>query len=183
MTSQSWRIAVGRHDDARQLLEECRTIFQKLDARKDLAGVLNDLGELAYDQGEHAEAMTLYDESLALATELGDRRCQAAVLHNLGRMAHFTGDERTCDGALQQEPCTAARARRQARHRPGAGEFWARSRSNRRLSACRLLFNESLALAEEVGDQAAVARCLEWLARVASCAGSFGHPVQYPALD
>jgi tetratricopeptide (TPR) repeat protein len=55
--------------------------------------MLNNLGELAEDQGEHERAEALYEESLRLAVELGDRRCQAAVLNNLGRLAHHMGDE------------------------------------------------------------------------------------------
>jgi hypothetical protein len=52
-----------------------------------MAGSLNNLGEVAWNQGEYAAARTLFEESLAIKQALGDKRGMAGSLNNLGLVA------------------------------------------------------------------------------------------------
>jgi len=53
---------------------------------------LNNLGNVAYDQGDLASARALNEESLAISRELGDRDGIASSLHSLGGVAYLQGN-------------------------------------------------------------------------------------------
>jgi tetratricopeptide (TPR) repeat protein len=53
---------------------------------------LNNLGNVAHDQGDLACARALHEESLAIGRELGDRDAIATNLHSLGAVAYLQGN-------------------------------------------------------------------------------------------
>ena len=87
---------------ARVLYEESLAIRRQLGDRWGMASSLNNLGNVAHDQGGYRAARALYEQSLAIARELGDRWRIARSLSDLGIVAHDQGDYRVA-GALHQE--------------------------------------------------------------------------------
>ena len=67
-------------------------IRRELGDRRGIARSLNNLGNVAHEQGDFASARTLYEESLAIRRELGDRRGIANSLNNLGNVAYEQDD-------------------------------------------------------------------------------------------
>jgi hypothetical protein len=55
---------------------------------------LNNLGNLAHDQGDHSAARTLLEESLSLQREIANKSGVSLALLNLGGVAYRQGDDR-----------------------------------------------------------------------------------------
>jgi Tfp pilus assembly protein PilF len=71
---------------------ESQSLYRELGNQRGLAYSLNNLGDVAREQGDYAAARTWYAESLALVRELGNQRGIAYSLHNLGLVASDLGD-------------------------------------------------------------------------------------------
>jgi tetratricopeptide (TPR) repeat protein len=65
---------------------------RELGSKSDIAGMLNELGEVVRDYGDYAHAGEYYAESLALYCELNDTAGIAMERHNLGYVALHQGD-------------------------------------------------------------------------------------------
>jgi hypothetical protein len=99
---------------------------------------LNNLGDLAFDQGDFAAAKTLHEESLAIKQELGDRQGIAESLEGLAEVA-----------SAAAEPARAARIWGSAeRLRAEIGSALPpseRPRYNRQLDAARAAIGDNVA--------------------------------------
>lgn len=73
---------------------ECLALYKELgpEGRQGVADWLNNLGNVAFEQGDDTAARAYYQESLAVQRELGDRRGIAIALDNLGNIALRQGD-------------------------------------------------------------------------------------------
>ncbi len=78
---------------------------------------LNNLGELAADQGRAEEAARYYEQALAIRREVGDRAGEGATLNNLGALADDQG--RAEEAARYYEQALAIR--REVGDRAGEG--------------------------------------------------------------
>jgi len=67
-------------------------LCREVEDRRGIAGSLNNLGGVAYEQGDYARAKALLGESVALYHELGDTWGIAAALDNLGAVTYAQGD-------------------------------------------------------------------------------------------
>jgi tetratricopeptide (TPR) repeat protein len=74
------------------LHEEGLAIRREVGDRWAVANSLNNLGNVALDQGRYAEARTWQEEALALRREVGDRWAVANSLNNLGNVVRAQGD-------------------------------------------------------------------------------------------
>ena len=82
-------IARQRKDyhEAEQLLQEALSVRRDLKLDRDVALVLEDLGELAYERKSYAVAEQYYRESLELAQKIKDKEHQAECNGGLGLLA------------------------------------------------------------------------------------------------
>ena len=77
-------------------------LFREVDDVGGVAAALNNLGNVAREQGEPEEALRLHQESLALRRELGDKRGVALSLNNLANVVLNQGNYWRAE-ALHQE--------------------------------------------------------------------------------
>lgn len=76
---------------ARFLHEEGLVIRRELGDRRGIGTSLNNLGNVALDQGDFVEAHSRLDEALKLYREVGDRQYIATALNNLGNVVRDQG--------------------------------------------------------------------------------------------
>ncbi len=91
-----------RYDLAKACLEESLAIFQRLDARHNMAYPLQELGDIAVFRGLFAEAKPLFEESLIIYTEYNDRYGIMKGLSQLGWAMLKLGEIETATAVLQQ---------------------------------------------------------------------------------
>ena len=87
-----WPVEQGDYSAARALYEESVAIRRELGDRRGMAGVLGNLGYVAYELGDRSAARALSVEALAISRELGDPGRVADALNNLGNVAYDQGD-------------------------------------------------------------------------------------------
>lgn len=93
---------LGRPELARDLLEDAAATWSETGEDRQLAGTLNQLGQLAQDRGDVHEAAALYDRALQLRRAAGDRRGQAKTLEKLGRLRLELGEPEKARDLLQE---------------------------------------------------------------------------------
>ena len=77
---------------AEEYYQESLAIRRDLGDRWGIAASLNNLGQLARQQGDLRKARSLLQESLAIRRELADRRNLAVTLNVLGKIASESGE-------------------------------------------------------------------------------------------
>jgi tetratricopeptide (TPR) repeat protein len=84
---------LGQLHTASETLECCLSLLDTLgpDSLRVKAGVLRQMGSLAYVSGDNVKARRLFEQSLDLCQTLGDRWCEAEALTNIGRVAWSSG--------------------------------------------------------------------------------------------
>ena len=128
--------------------------------------VLNNLGQVAYDQGNYDRAHALFEESLALWWEVRGRWGIAYLLDNKGRVARCQGDDATARSLF----AVSLAMRRELGDKWGIGA----SLINLGIEAAdageavraRALLQEGIGVWHELGDRRGIARCLEALAEL-----------------
>jgi tetratricopeptide (TPR) repeat protein len=76
---------------ARALHEESLALYREIGDKAGIASCLNNLGNVAREQGNYPAARALYEESLTLYREIGDKRGIAECLARLGGVAVGVG--------------------------------------------------------------------------------------------
>lgn len=87
---------------ARPLFEECLAIRRELGDAAGIARSLDDLGNLAQQEGDCRTARTLLEESLVTAKALGDRAMVCAITSDIGDLAVEEGDYARADTLLEE---------------------------------------------------------------------------------
>lgn len=77
-------IYISKYEESLEYLNECITVYRRLNDIKGESAALNNLGAVYSDKGEWDTALEYYRESLNIRTKLGDERDIAAVLNNIG---------------------------------------------------------------------------------------------------
>ena len=166
-------VDAGRQEEAEERLRQAATILRTINARPELANVLNGLGLVAARMGEYGTANQYHNEALAVARSAGDRWIVAKVLAALGNMA------------LRQGKYSEARLRHQENlaifrelgdRMAMAGTlnnlgYLARAQGN--LTEARQILEESLALAQESSYHRLTASVLASLGELAHDAGDY----------
>ena len=75
------------YDTARSLYQDTLTIFRDLGKDEWIAGLLNDLGDLAHKVGDLKSAEQRYREGFELAEKIGDKSLQTYIADSLGDLA------------------------------------------------------------------------------------------------
>ncbi|MCB0176025.1 MAG: tetratricopeptide repeat protein, partial [Anaerolineae bacterium] len=83
---------------AKQVLLECRDIYQSLGYRRGVALAVHNMGEAAQTMGEYADARELLRESLRIRHHLGLRRGYA---YSFEALAQVNENEGRCEHAVQ----------------------------------------------------------------------------------
>jgi predicted ATPase/DNA-binding CsgD family transcriptional regulator/Tfp pilus assembly protein PilF len=93
---------LGRRQRARERLQESVAILRRLDARRELARAVADLGYAFVTQQDWENAKPLLQEAAVLDEEIGQYGHQAYVFNELGSMACTLGQYAEAEGWQQQ---------------------------------------------------------------------------------
>jgi predicted ATPase/class 3 adenylate cyclase/Tfp pilus assembly protein PilF len=145
---------------ARARYEESLAIQQQLGDRRGIAALLNNLGNVACNEGDLAAGKKLFEQCVAIMRELDDSGGIATVLNNLGNLARIQGDYDSAL-ALHEEGLTIMRELGDS----GGISISLNSLGNvaferGEFGAARALHEESLAIDQERGDRHSVANTL-----------------------
>jgi predicted ATPase/DNA-binding SARP family transcriptional activator len=83
---------LNEFEAATHRLRESLALYEHLEDQQNIAWVLNNLGNVALQQGIYPEAERYYRESLALRRAINHTAGMAATLNNLAGVAHLQGD-------------------------------------------------------------------------------------------
>ncbi|MGA2538195.1 MAG: protein kinase [Terracidiphilus sp.] len=90
--------------NSQQMLEKALSLAQGIGARIDIAGALNNLGELLSERGLLEESNARYQQALSAATEIGDRDDEVKAQSNLGvnliTLGQFREAQKPLEGSL-----------------------------------------------------------------------------------
>lgn len=151
---------LGNHSRAGALLEQSLALCQASGDTQRCASCLRDLGWIAYQQGNLPRAQTLYEEGLTLFRELGNQRGIASSLANIGYLAEYRGDYEQAYRLLSESLALfreLGAAHDSARQLCQLAMLLCISREPLPATEIRSLLNESIALAQEVGNKRIVA--------------------------
>jgi ATP/maltotriose-dependent transcriptional regulator MalT len=156
----------GAYDQAYELAKQSLLLAQEHDYQRSIPVALYTLGRVARARGNDVEADRLFRESLAIARRFGDRSQMGAALVALGERLRIQGDMVQADELLGE----ALRIGREGDPRISVQALSslanvANAQHDRRLA--RELFQESLALARELGYKTYVAQILNGLGETA----------------
>jgi tetratricopeptide (TPR) repeat protein len=96
----AWR--AGRHDEARELYEEARTLFAALGYRGELARVTNNIALIHTQRGELRQAFEFLGRARAVFEEIGDWDDLRMVYNNLADVAQRLGDPDAAMGYFEK---------------------------------------------------------------------------------
>ncbi len=82
---------LGQLPQAKEACEQARNIAMDLEDKLNTARAVNDLANIANDQGDLDGAKRLYEQALALGREIGDQRDVSGALNNLGNVLSAQG--------------------------------------------------------------------------------------------
>jgi DNA-binding SARP family transcriptional activator/predicted ATPase len=169
LARQGWcAFQIGRHAEARALLERSLATLRGCAPDAELVLPLNYLASAAYYGGDYAEAERLAGEALAISQACGDRHGAAVALTVFGQIAALVG--RYADARRRSEGSLAIE--RELGNRWGMvfplislGRV-AQAQGDYR--AAQRYFQEGLAIRQAFGDTRGVALCLELLGDTAA---------------
>jgi predicted ATPase/DNA-binding SARP family transcriptional activator len=146
--------------------EEGLALLRAIGDTRNIALILNNLGNVAGWQGDYERAMTLFKESLALLREVGDKTLIAAVLGSLGSQACDLGDMETAVPYMEESLAL--------QREMGDQDGMARTLTNLGLTAhvrgdlsrAASLFEEGLAIKRTIGSKNSIASSLSYMAAV-----------------
>ena len=84
--------ALNEYGKAREALDACLAIREKLGDKAALGLTLNVMGNVEFARGDHAEALSFYQRALPLRREAGDRVGAAGTTSNIGAVYRTEGD-------------------------------------------------------------------------------------------
>ncbi len=156
---------------ARELLEQSLSILRQLNARKEVAFSLRNLGFVAYQLGEYAEARRCLEESLEICRQINDRDGIAISVNTLGLVAYNLGEFEKARALYSQ----SLEIGREIGDRQGTAKYLLNlGNVAQRLGnyeEAKELYEESLSICKEVGDRWGMANSLNNLGLVAKALG------------
>lgn len=156
----------GDHARARALEEQAMAVLRRSGEKFRLGTCIEALANIVQSQGDFERAKSLHEECLAIGREINEPSVIAHAINGLGglafrqadyvRMASFAEEEvalsRETGGGLSEALGNLAEARRRL------GQ----------LDSAAALFHEALSIAEDLGDVATLAECLDGIGDVAA---------------
>ncbi|MFI7702249.1 LuxR C-terminal-related transcriptional regulator [Nonomuraea sp. NPDC049480] len=160
----AWLVLLrGDPDAAKPLLEECRTLAERLGDEAQLAGAVHITGFSALLAGDFARASTLLEEALVRRRALGNRGHAWVVLFQLAMTAVLMGDPRSaelCEEVLE----TSRQAKAEWSVSYG---LWVTALDRWRQGSLRdavTMMREAVRLKLRCNDHLGLAQCIEGLA-------------------
>jgi len=140
--------------------QDSLSLFRNAGDEPSISVALNNLANIAKEQGDTAESITLYEQSLAIKRRLGDSRGVAITLNNLGTLALVQGAyDRAVN--LGEEALTLLRALGD-KDVTAAIDTVARAALNHGdTRRAAVLYDEGLKVSYAAGDRELIAFCLE----------------------
>jgi predicted ATPase/Tfp pilus assembly protein PilF len=162
----------GEFELAQSLFDESLTMAEKAGDRHRTAIALLNRGEVANKVGELPLARSLIAQALALARDLEDRSMIPKALNALGKLALLQGDDATA-AALIEESLEAFRQLGDKRWVAISVLSLGVVAQHRGRVEARSLFEESVLLLREMGDQPELVTSLNWLGRAMARRGDY----------
>lgn len=162
----------GDHDAAHERFEAALVAARSAGDDRFAASCLSNLASTLFVAGEPDRAVKALEESLELSRAAADEQGEARALANLGFVAMRSGDDALAKSRFEKAVALlrhAGNKRDVARIMNMLGTLEARS--GRDAASARTIFGESLALAEELGDQRMTATSLSHLGGLALSEG------------
>jgi tetratricopeptide (TPR) repeat protein len=155
------------------LYEEGLALLRAIGDTRDIALILNNLGNVAGWRGDYQSAFAYFEESLALLREVGDKTLIAAVLGSLGSQACDLGDMETAVPYMEESLAL--------QREMGDQDGIARTLTNLGLTVhargdlarAASLFEEGLAIKRAIGSKNSIASSLCYMAAVFVDRGDF----------
>lgn len=165
---------LGLIDKAWVTYQESLGHFKKIDARKNIAECLNQLGFVAHVRGDYEEAKRNSLAAMAIAEELKLQSVLGLAYRNLGVIAQSVGDYATAQRMFEQN-LGIRRALGEIRSTAVAlGNLGILAYHNHNLSEAERLFQESLKIFKDLDDEWSIAASLNSLGAVAEAREDYG---------
>jgi eukaryotic-like serine/threonine-protein kinase len=151
---------LGEPKEATAAYQDAKTIFAAAGDKNAVAGALNSLAILSFDNGDLTAAKSMYEDSLSTSRSIGNELGVARALNNIALVLFLQGDSAGAEDFYRQalamfrevgdKPSAALALNNIARVRRNTGNF----------AGARKSLDEALALFRETGDRTGVARVL-----------------------
>lgn len=82
----------AEYNSAKKSYNKALKLFEEINNKKDIAGILTNLGNINYYQGELDSALNFYTRSSSISEELSDMNTLAFTLNNIGSIYSTKGD-------------------------------------------------------------------------------------------
>lgn len=169
---------LSRFEEAKQLLQESYSIFQRFDTKQNLAFSLRSLAVVDWAMGELQQSIQLLQESLTIYKEIDDQWEVGVCLINLGAVARVKGEYAEAKQMYQDglaifnkygdRRLTAATLNNLAIVHAMLAEY----------EEAKQLYQESLMVFQEIGDRWGIAGCINNLGGVALRLGEYAEARQ-----
>ncbi|MBC8075676.1 MAG: tetratricopeptide repeat protein, partial [Chloroflexales bacterium] len=166
-------------DPATRRLRESLGLYHQLEDQQNIARVLNNLGNVALQQGAYPQAERYYRESLALRRELNHTMGMAASLNNLAITTRLQGDPQAAKAYYDQSLTLYQQAGDRVAAASVMGHIATILLNQGEYSQAQQLYEASHAIAQELGHKPGLRHTLAGLGHVARSQLRYSEAKQY----
>ncbi len=158
-------------DRASSLSQQARKLARKMGDQAGEAISLNNLGNVAFDQGEYKQARDYYQQSLAIQQAIGDQRGVGNSFNNLGNVAFDQGEYKQARDYYQQSLAIQQAIGDQRGIGNSLNNLGVVALSQGDYEQARDYYQQSLAIRQAIGDQRGMGNSLNNLGLIALSQG------------
>jgi CHAT domain-containing protein/Tfp pilus assembly protein PilF len=166
--------AAGAYDQALKSFQEALRIRTALGQRAGITETTHNIGLVYFSQGEYELAIAAFKRGLRLDHDwkMGDDAVEAEGLRNIGAAAWRLGQRTRAAADFRASLAIVRRTRNRYREAEVLDDLGEMAVAERHLAESSELFEKSLAIRRDIGDQAGICRSLTSLAAARLAAGS-----------
>lgn len=164
---------VGNYEQAKQLLETSLVVFREIDAKDEVAFVLNNLADVTRASGQYEIAKKFCEESLAIFQSLGDEWSIAGTLNNLGVTVYHLGELTEAEQHYERSLGISKRLQDLQGVATSLVNLGAVEHDLGKYEEANQFYQESLDISEQLNDRYGVAAALINLGRTSYMLGTY----------
>jgi len=168
----------GRLAEALAAYEQVYETFAALEAKQQVAAVLNQIGLVYQDMGEYDQAIERQEMSLQIKREIGNEEGQAISLHQLSILYIFKEDYQTALARSREAEDLARKVGNEAHVAATLHEQGLIFSLTGRPDEAFARFRESLEIVRRVGDESGTADSLAELGKLLMAAGQMREAIE-----